>query len=321
MIVLFRVVFSICLVVITIGSQKAEADANHKKMQILTTIAPIHSLVVGLMGENADVSILSNGASSPHGRSLKPSDLKKIEAADFIVQVGPQLESSLQKTIDVNGQKATLISLMDISGLSLHEMREGGVWGNTHDHGIEEGHDDHHGEDEPLDPHVWLDINNAKIAITTIMRMVSDQYPALKEKLQQRVKDLNGKLSALDSEIKQTVSIVKTMPYLVFHDAYQYFEKRYDLHPKGAVLLDAERQLGAKRVAELHQFVKDERISCVFSEPQFNARILNVLQEDTDLKIATLDPIGLDLERGEALYFELLRDMSYSLVNCLKPKN
>jgi len=281
--------------------------------RVVVSIAPIHSLVAGVMDGVAEPELIVSANSSPHGYLLKPSQARSLQRADVIVWVGESVEGFLVRPLANFDASKTVIELMDEQGMHLLESREGGVWQAGQD---ERSHDDHHDHGN-TDGHLWLDPQNAKTIIKVIVAQLAkldaqhaDRYQANGERLQQA-------LTELDQQLKQKLVAVSQIPYLVFHDAYQYFEQRYGLMPIGAIMTGAEHKPGARRIKQVRERAQEEQTRCVFSEPQFPSKLIQIVTEDTGLKSATLDPMGMGLAPGKRLYFELMRNLAQGLVECL----
>ena len=191
---------------------------------------------------------------------------------------------------------------------------------DDHKHG--KAKDDHHGEHHHggLDAHAWLDPMNAKKWVHEITHELEEVDPANREKYEANEKRLMARLDALHEELKSTLAPLKGAPYIVFHDAYQYFEKRYGLNAIGSVTLSPEKKPGAARLVEIRKKVRDSKSICVFSEPQFQPKLVKVVMEGTGAGTGVLDPLGADIPAGEDAYFTLLRNMAKSLKTCLLRK-
>ena len=282
--------------------------------RVVVSIAPIHSLVVGVMDGVAKPELIVSGNSSPHGYMLKPSQARSLQRADLIVWVGESVEGFLVRPLANFDESKTVVELMDEQGIRLLNSREGGVWQAGQD---ERSHDDDHDHGK-TDGHLWLDPQNAKTIVKIIVSRLSNLdrksamiYQANGERLQQA-------LSELDQQLKQKLTEVSQTAYLVFHDAYQYFEQRYGLMPIGAIMKDAEHRPGARRIKQVRERVQNTQARCVFSEPQFPNKMIQVVTEDTGLKSATLDPMGTGMKPGKTLYFELMHQLAQGLLDCLK---
>ena len=123
--------------------------------------------------------------------------------------------------------------------------------------------------------------------------------------------------ATLEEELRQILAPVRTSPYLVFHDAYHYFEARFGLNAVGSVAISPDRAPGIKRLRELRKTIRTLGVRCVFTEPQFPPRIIKTLTEGTDAHPATLDPLGASIEEGTELYFRLMRRNAGNLRQCL----
>ncbi len=315
-----------------IASSNAMAAPN-----VVVSIKPIHSLVAAIMQGVAEPKLIVDGGASPHTYSLKPSNARAIESADVVFWVGDGLEKFLEKPLQSLAGKATVVELDDAQGIEKLPFREGGPF-EAHDHGDDEGHDhaekaghDHSHEGEQkhdhehaddhdhgeFDMHLWLDPANAKAMAVEIEKTLMTADPANAQAYQDNTKKLVDNLDALDKEISATVAPIKDKPFIVFHDAYQYFEHRYGVKTAGSITVSPENIPGADRIKQIHAKVKELNATCVFAEPQFEPKLVNVVIEGTNAKSATLDPEAGTLEAGPDLYFKLMRGIATSLKDCL----
>ncbi|WP_313528412.1 zinc ABC transporter substrate-binding protein ZnuA [Shinella sp.] len=308
---------------------------------VVVSIKPIHSLVAAVMQGVGEPKLIVEGAASPHTYSLKPSNAAALQDADLVFWVGQGLEAFLEKPLESLGGKATIVELDDAPGLEKLQFREGGPF-EAHTHEGEEGHDhaheeeghdhakaadagqDHeeeashqHEEHGEFDMHLWLSPDNARAIATEAARALSEKDPANAETYNKNLAALNDKLVALDTEITKTIAPVKEKPFIVFHDAYQYFEHHYGVHAAGSITVSPETLPGAERLTQIRDKVKTLGATCVFAEPQFEPKLVNVVIEGTAAKSGVLDPEAATLEPGPELYFTLMRSIAMSLRDCL----
>ncbi|HYF85194.1 zinc ABC transporter substrate-binding protein ZnuA [Azospirillum sp.] len=302
----------------------AALPAHAEVPKVVVSIKPIHSLVASVMHGVGEPTLLVRGGASPHSYTMKPSDAKALSTADLVVWVGPELESFLEKPLKANAPKATRLTLMDLKGLTLLETREGGAW-EAHDHGHKGGHDhkhDHKGHDhaeehEELNSHIWLDPANARAIVTATAEALAAKDPAGAEAYRTNADRTLQQLDALDAELKAALAPVKDKPFVVFHDAYQYFEARYDLSAVGSITVSPDRRPSAKRLSAIRAKIGGLGAACVFAEPQFEPALVQTVVEGTKAKTGVLDPEGTELPEGETLYPTLLRNLAASLRGCL----
>jgi zinc transport system substrate-binding protein len=314
---LLPVAASLLLSGLLVSTTATAADAP----KVVVSIKPIHSLVAAIMQGVGTPDLIVDGAASPHTYALKPSNARSLQEAKVVFWVGPGMEAFLQKPLAALGSNATIVELDDAPGITKLKFREGGAF-EPHDDGDEhEASDDHahghnhdHGE---FDTHLWLDPHNAKALVSEITTSLVAADPANALTYQANQKALNDKLDALDTEIASTLAPVKDKPFIVFHDAYQYFEHRYGVRVSGSITVSPETIPGAQRVAEIHSKVADLGATCVFAEPQFEPKLVNVVLEGTSAKSGTLDPEAATLPQGPDLYFDLMRGIASSLKACL----
>jgi zinc transport system substrate-binding protein len=194
---------------------------------------------------------------------------------------------------------------------------------HKHDHGEHKheehaGHEHGHAHGDGKDPHVWLDIDNAKTITMAIATKLSKNDPENAETYTANAKNMIERLAALDAELKKTLEDNRSQKYVVFHDAYQYFEKHFGLSQAVAVSLNPEVQPSVARIKELQHEVEENNVTCLFSEPQFSPKVLEVVAENTTATISTLDPLGSEIAKGEDQYFEMLTSLANGIDTCSK---
>ena len=299
-------------------------------IKVVASIKPIHSLASYLMDGVGKPDLIVDGYASPHGFAMKPSHAKMLQNADLIFWIGEDLESFLEKPLKSIAKKAEKIELMEIKGLKKLAFRERNIFEGHDDHGHDEHkkedehkehghkedkHDDHHehahGEH---DPHIWLDPRHAKEILKEMAEHLieNDQKNAstYKANLKKALKDLDKLTKKVKSELN------KDFKSIVFHDAYQYFEKRFDVNVLGAFTVNTDVLPGAEQLSEIREIIEHDKVSCVFSEPQFNPDIINAVAKDMNIKTGVLDPLGATLTPGKTLYFDLISNMSKSFKSC-----
>ena len=319
----------------------AAASPAYADVKVVTSIKPVHSLVSAVMQGVGSPGLLVEGAGSPHNYSLKPSQAQQLQEADIVFWMGEELETFLENSIDSIAANAVSVSLLDSHGLSRLPLREGGAFDSHDEHGHsghdEHGHDDHkdhghdeHGHDEhghddhkdhghgEFDAHIWLDPQNAKALVNEIAEHLAEIDPSQAAAYQANASAVRERLDVLTAEIESEVASVKDRGYLVFHDAYQYFETRFGVSAIGSITVSPEVVPGAERVRELQEKIRKLDAACVFSEPQFEPKLVATVIENTDARSAVLDPLGATIPKGPDLYFTLIRNMAASLTGCLK---
>ena len=165
--------------------------------------------------------------------------------------------------------------------------------------------------------HLWLSPQNARAIAAEAAKVLAEKDPANAETYKKNLAGLEEKLDALDKEVAETVAPVKDKPFIVFHDAYQYFEHHYGMHAAGSITVSPETLPGAERLTQIRDKVKTLGATCVFAEPQFEPKLVNVVIEGTPAKSGVLDPEAATLDPGPDLYFTLMKGIATSLRDCL----
>ena len=316
----------------TAGS--AEADEG---LAVVVSIKPVHSLVAGVMEGLGEPVLLVQGAGSEHSYSLRPSQARALDQADVVFWMGETMETFLIKPLQALSGDAKVVALWQTPGLPLLPTREGGMW-EEHDHGDEhaeaheaegehaeaheeesghaEAHEEEHAHGE-TDMHVWLDPGNAKVLVAAIATTLSDADPGNASTYQANAARLDQRLDELDRSLQGRLAAVADRPYVVFHDAYQYFEHRYGVRAVGAITINPTVRPGAQRLGAIRERLEHLDAACVFAEPQFEPALVETLIEGTSAGKGVLDPLGAAVEEGPDQYFGLMQGLADSLVQCL----
>lgn len=317
---------------------------------VVASIKPVHSLVAAVMEGVGAPALIVRGSGSAHQHSLRPSDARALESAAIVFRVGESMETFLNAPLKSLAAGAKVVSLEHAPGLTLLDSREGGPFeahshgddhddahddGHAHDGHAQDGHahDDHgehdhahedhahedhgHGDHGGHDLHVWLDPENAKAMTAEIARVLAEADPANAARYAANAQAYSGRLDALIAEVASTVEPVRARPAIVFHDAYQYFEKRFGIDVAGSITVSPEVLPGAQRLAEIRAKVEELGATCVFSEPQFEPKLVSVVIEGTQARTGVLDPLGAAIADGPDLYVQLIRDLGTSFATCL----
>ena len=293
---------------------------------VITTIQPINSLVSAVIGNTGKSISLIPAEISPHEYKLKPSDAKKLQEGNIIFYVSNHLESSVTKVFENLPKNIKIINLMEESEINHLEIRDNEAW-ERHDHHGHDDHDDHdkHGkkhddhDDHEIedDVHIWLSPDNAIKIVTKVKKELSLYFPENANVYNQNATKFIAKINNLKKELTQELSPIKDKPYVVFHDAYQYFEKTFGLNAVGSVALEGDIASSPKQISFIKDKIVKLKASCVFQEPQFDSKLVKIVVEGTNAQIGTLDPLGVNVSGKEDFYLQLLRNMSKSLKECL----
>ncbi|MBF0262475.1 MAG: zinc ABC transporter substrate-binding protein [Magnetococcales bacterium] len=323
--------------------QPAPASA----LEVVVSIKPLHALAASVMESTGQPTLLIQGHLSEHAYSLRPSDARLLSRAQVIFWAGPELEGYLRRPLENLAPQAEKVALLASAGLHRLPMRQGGAWeGDDHDHGTGEPDADHdhadhddpdhdhpapdhqatepapgHGSptvEKPLDPHAWLDPRNAAHMASAMAETLARLDPDRASRYRDNAQRLSQKLATLDAQLARELQTVRKRPYIVFHDAYQYFEKRYGMNSVGSILVNPEQPPSAKRVSELAARIRATGARCLFAEPQFPQRLVDAVAAGQPVRVGVLDPLGAALPEGPELYFELLGSLTRALRDCLR---
>lgn len=275
--------------------------------KVVVTISPIYALTQGVMQGVAEPILLVAPGASAHNYALKPSQVSDLNSADLVIWVGESLETFLIKTIAQLPKTTHTLELLKTPRLNPLPFR------TDHDH----AHDHTH---TGYDPHVWLDPIRSQILVSAIAQALSNIDAEHKNIYEANAKKINQQLSQLDQQLSTDLAVIQNKPFVVFHDAYQYLEKRYNLNAVGIVTLNPEVTPSAQHISKIQKLIKQKNVVCIFSEPQFKPAIVDMIATGTGVREGVLNPEGT-IGDGFIGYSHLLTSLSTALKTCLNAKD
>lgn len=316
------------------------ALASAQTPNVVADISPIHSLVSQVMEGVGKPKLLIQPEASPHEYTLRPSEARTLSNADIVFWIGEDLTPWLEKSLSTLAGSATKVELLESEGLTLLDFREGATF-EAHDHGEEEHDDDHHDEDhhhehehdddhheehhdddhghhhDGHDPHAWLDPVNAQVWVKEIAATLAKADPDNANKYQTNAEKAVTDLKSLTKRLDNQAHELEDLKFIVFHDAYQYFERRFHVLASGAISISDASDPSPARVSEIRETVAKLGVTCVFTEPQYNANMVKSVFKDTKVvSIGVMDPIGADIPTGKDQYTRLISNLMDSLSQC-----
>ncbi|KIN74964.1 High-affinity zinc uptake system protein ZNUA [Sulfitobacter noctilucae] len=333
------------LVTLSVAATLLGGAAMADVPKVAADIAPVHSLVARVMQGVGEPSLIVASGASPHEYSLRPSEAAALQEADLVFWVGPDLTPWLADAIETLASDAKATELLEVDGTTELLFREGALF-EAHGHGNDadgEGHEKHdheeHAKDEDHDahdheehaeadghdghdhgkhdPHAWLSPDNGAVWLNAIAAQLSAADPANAGAYFANAAAGREDLATLTAEISTILDPVRGRNFVVFHDAYQYFETAFDFPASGAISVSDASDPSPVRIAEIQARVAEQGVSCVLSEPQFNPGIVAAVMEGSAANTGVLDPLGSDLEPGQDLYANVLRNLATAFANCL----
>ena len=314
-----RTLLSLCLTAAWLAGP-AYAD----RPRVVVDIAPIHALVARVMEGIGMPDLIIQPGATPHEYSLRPSEAAALQSADLVFWIGPDLTPWLEEAIETLAPAADLTTLMDVDGTVQLEFREDAVFeAHDHsDHADDDEHDDHadHGDHAGHDPHAWLSPKNAMTWLEVIAGRLSAVDPVNSDAYLANAASGRAAIEALMDEVDATLDPVRGRAFIVFHDAYQYFETDFDISASGAISMSDASDPSPARIAEIRGQIAEQGVDCVLAEPQFNPGLVATVLRGSDAQMGIVDPLGADLELGAELYPRLIRNLSNALAECLHSK-
>ena len=285
--------------------------------RVVATIKPIHSIASNVMAGIAEPELLLDAAVSEHTAQLTPSQVEAMQNADLILVVGDNLEAFLNKALkNPEIAQKKIVAAAELPGLRTLPLRSGDLWEPHHHEGEEDAQAEDH-DHGGMDPHIWMDPDNAKVIALELAKTLGDLDEENAAKYEANAKAYAASLDALSQDIAAAVAPVRDKRYIVFHDAYQYFEARFGMSPAGSITINPEVTPGARRVKELHDRIAATEAVCVFAEPQFQSKYVDTVIEGTQAKPAVLDGLGAKEPKGPQAYAGMMHKFVTALTSCL----
>jgi len=313
----------------------AQADVK-TDIKVVTTIKPLHSLISRIMESRGEPQLIIEGTNNPHTFVFKPSHAEMLEEADIVFWIGEDLEAFMEKPLDSLAKNAKKIAFMESESIEKLKFREKNIFDDHDDHDDHDGHkdddhddhddhdgheDEHEGHDDhddhkhgEFDAHIWLDPENAKEMVKIIRDELIKIDPEGQRQYSVNTAGATLELDNLINNVEKELS--KDISYVVFHDAYQYFETRFGVTSAGALTLNPDVLPGAKQIADIQDLIRDKGIKCIFSEPQYNPKIIETLGNDMNISTGVMDPLGAFIEEGPSMYGELINGITNSIKEC-----
>ena len=312
--------------IMTLVSTSVMADVPN----VAADIAPVHSLVSRVMESVGAPKLVIKSGASPHDYRLRPSEAKALQDADLVFWMGEELTPWMNGALETLASKASITTLLDQEGVTLHDFRESALF-EAHDHDEDKDHKDHddhddHDDDKDHkdhddhgghDPHAWLSPENAKLWLNIIASKLSVADPQNAASYFMNAAAGQAEMEEMIVEVNVMLKPVQGGKFVVFHDAYQYFENDFDFYASGAISLGDSSDPSPARIQKVQKRIRDEGIQCVLAEPQFNEGLVVTVMEGSEATASVIDPLGAELNTGSNLYTQLIKNMAKTLRDCL----
>lgn len=300
--------FFIISITIIFHSQLIQAKT---KNSIIVSIKPIHSLAIQVAKGIVPLKLLLNQPVDPHDYQLKPSDARLIHKAHVIFWIGKPFEEFLIKPMSTLSRTTASYSLYQSPGIKLYSLTREAQ--KTDPHAINKINS------SSINPHVWLDPNNAKWISRQIAKVLIAKDPDNTQKYRDNLHALETRLKNLEAQIIEKLAPVSQRPFIVIHDAYTYFSKAFKLNMLGALLTNEDQRIGAKTMIAFKNKIRKHNIQCIITEPWGSQGLTDALTEGIETKIGRIDPLGSALPAGEEQYYKMMMSIADTLVDCLSP--
>ena len=280
-----------------------------KDLKIVTSIKPIHSLASRVMGGRGELDLLVTGGVTPHIFRMKPSDFKKVINADVLFYISPKFETFLKTTSLVDRPSLNTIAFEEQEGIKLYPYRSSKFW-------FTEGDDLHEHEHSEMDLHIWLDPGNTRRIVTIIEETLSELDPMNSIHYGRNAQLLIKELYEQEELIRELLRPLRDSAMIVYHDAFQYYEKAYSLRSMGAIQLKSDDTPSVKHITALKKIAEERNVTCVLAIPGTHPKIAMTVMGDTKAGYGVVDHLGQYLEAGPQSYLQLMFEITQSIVDC-----
>lgn len=307
------------------GIMAPRADAA-----VVTSVRPLGFIAAAIADGVLPTEVLLPDGASPHDYALRPSDVQRLQSADLVIWVGPDMETFLTKSMSQRAENQQIV-LTTLPGIKNALEKEAGEHEDEHhdeddhDHGQDDSqhvdnHEEHHHHGE-YNMHIWLSPEMAKQTAVAIHAKLLELMPQKKDKLDANLLYFTDKLAQTEEKVVNMLAPVKGNGYFVFHDAYGYFEKRFGLSPLGYFTINPAIQPGAQRLHQIRTQLVEHKAQCVFAEPQFRPAVINAVVKGTEVRVGVLDPLGSNIALGKDSYADFLLQLSDQYNRCLEKRS
>ena len=285
---------------------------------VVASLKPLGFIASAIADGVTDTEVLLPDGASEHDYSLRPSDVKRLQGADLVVWIGPEMEAFMEKSVKniPNAKQVTIAQLNDVKPLLMKGADDDDDDHGHNDAGSEKSDEHHHHGDYNM--HLWLSPEIARASAVAIHEKLVELMPQSRAKLDANLKDFEAQLAATDKQVGNELAPLKGKGYFVFHDAYGYYEKHYGLTPLGHFTVNPEIQPGAQRLHEIRTQLVEQKATCVFAEPQFRPAVVEAVARGTSVRMGTLDPLGTNIQLSKASYSQFLSQLANQYASCLK---
>ena len=303
---------AICMLALMAPVPDAVADG-----EVAVTVKPLHSLLVAIMGDTGAATLLLDNVTSVHDFNLKPSHIRTLQQVDAVFYVDDSFETFLASAFATMPDTTLKLAVARQAELELLPLRTGAVWHQRQAHRHGASSRSANAGTQVHDMHVWLDPRNARKIAEYMAARLGELYPGNAAIYSANAARLLASIGELDSELTSMLAAYGNEAFVVSHDAFQYFERAYGLHSVGAISIEPGLPPTASRLSAIRGLVKQRQVRCIFSEPQYPQRLIDLAAVDGAAQSAVLDPMGAALPPGATLYPELMRRMASAVRQCL----
>lgn len=285
--------FLVCLCSASASAQPQQTESANKPA-IVSSIRPLTLIAQAIAGDRAEHATIIGLNDAAHHFTLSPGDRLQLETADILLWVGPPFEVELDEFFQRRQPDAELLTVLSIDGVTIHHLNDGSI-----------------------DPHVWLDPDNARWVAGALAERLGVIDPARRPFYQQRLAAFSNSLEAVTVTTQARLAELAQQDFIVYHNAYQYYEKRFGLAHAMALVSNPEVAPGIRETLRVQNRIAEIQPVCVLLEPDFNPALLRTLLGGTTTREVIIDLLGYELADDHDNYIGLLNTVTDGFVQCL----
>ncbi|MBL4819802.1 MAG: zinc ABC transporter substrate-binding protein [Gammaproteobacteria bacterium] len=289
----------LCILVVLAFSPGSFANVN-----VVVTIKPLQLIAQSIIGDAGSVKVLMAPGNSPHHYSLSPSDRIAMESADLIVYVGEELETQLDSVMGQIGSRKNVLKLLDLETLVKIPLDGDGPAA----------------QHQRYNPHIWLNSNNGIIIAEAIRDRLIKIDSAKAAEYSNNFSHFSNRLVNLEEQWHSRLLSASTGPYVVYHDAFSYFESQFGLGHGLALVVDPEIQPGIRQILNVRKEISAIQPVCIFTDVSASEATINTMLSGYQLNSVQLDLLGKNLGETQG-YEQLLDNLVSDFINCFQARS
>lgn len=283
-------VLLLALLLLSACTRQPETPPPSRKqtLTVVTTLFPLYDFARQIGGDGVTVTLLLPPGTEAHSFEPRPSDLATVGKADIFIYTSPLMEPWAARILSAAGNPSLHAVEAGRGAKHIPSHHQHPHEGEAKGEG-EEGHQGHRHDDQTLDPHIWLDFDNARLMVKTIADALAAKDPPHAERFHANAARIDRELTDLDTRFREGLSKCRTRKFVHGgHYAFGYLASRYGLDYRSAQAVNPDAEPTPAQLADLLKMVRKEKLTHVFAEEIVSPRIAEMIARETGVSILSL---------------------------------